>query len=99
MINVRSNLDPTSEPRSDAGKPKDPQRRLGQVFTPDDIAAYMVQMLASQRPVSPIRILDAGSGPGTFAKGFIQQEVLTSKDEIICIDIDPNLIAQCAQLK
>lgn len=53
----------TGDPRSDARKPRENAVRLGQVFTPSQIADAMSQKLLEGRTATPLAILDPCVGP------------------------------------
>lgn len=85
----------SSDPKSDARKPKEDSARLGQIFTPYPIAHTMAEGLLTGRPETPLRILDPCVGPGTFVRAMDASGLLRRNDLIDAIDIDSRMIAQC----
>lgn len=81
-----------SDPKSMAGKPLTQAERFGQVFTPQNIAAEMVNILLDNRKSEPISILDPCVGPFTFPKEIINNKYFNSVDSLTIIDIDEEMI-------
>lgn len=81
-----------SEPQSDAGKPIDKPTRLGQVYTPKDVALMMAEELAALIDLRGALIVDPCIGLGALPKALLQ----TSGDSfsLQSYDIDPETAAQ-----
>jgi adenine-specific DNA-methyltransferase len=88
----------SSDPKSEARKPKEDRARLGQIFTPSPIAYTMADRLLRGRREIPLRILDPCVGPGTFVRAMEASGLLRRNDLIDAIDVDSRMIAQCALL-
>ena len=88
----------SSDPKSEARKPKEASGRLGQIFTPAPIAFKMAARLLTGRRDTPLRILDPCTGPGTFVRAMEATGLLRRNDEIDAIDIDSRMVEQCAKL-
>lgn len=92
-------LDPsTGDPRSDARKPKDNAVRLGQVFTPSQIADAMSVKLLQERAATPLSILDPCVGPGTFLSALKRTGKLTNSDKVVAFDIDTAMVEQAKKV-
>jgi adenine-specific DNA-methyltransferase len=92
-------LDPsTGDPRSDARKPKDNAVRLGQVFTPSQIADEMSLKLMEGRAPTPISILDPCVGPGTFLSALKRTGKLTASDKLVAFDVDAAMVEQAIKV-
>jgi SAM-dependent methyltransferase len=78
---IRAGCDPLGERLIAARKPS-ARRLLGQVFTPNNIVAPMVEWVLAQ---SPSRIVDAGCGSGRFTVAVARQ----SAAYIVAFDTDP----------
>jgi len=81
----------TSDPRSLAGRPLEKSKRLGQVFTPEPIAARLVRQLLAKRPDRPVNILDPCVGPQTFPKQILQAGLYRPGDKLTLVDLDDEM--------
>lgn len=88
----------TGDPRSDARKPKNNCVRLGQVFTPSQIADEMSQKLLEARPSTSLAILDPCVGPGTFLSALKRSGKLTRLDKLVAFDVDEAMVEQAAKV-
>ena len=92
-------LDPsTGDPRSDARKPKENAVRLGQVFTPSQIADEMSIKLLQGRAATPLSILDPCVGPGTFLSALKRTGKLTNSDRLVAFDVDAAMVEQAMKV-
>jgi len=82
----------TGDPRSDARKPRENAVRLGQVFTPSQIADAMSQKLLEGRTATPLAILDPCVGPGTFLSALKRTGKLTRSDKLVAFDVDEAMV-------
>lgn len=75
------------------------RRDLGQVWTPDDVAGRMVElMLDALDPGVPLRVLDPCVGPGTFLRPLFEQlEACGREAEVHALDIDGQLLHETEQ--
>jgi len=68
------------------------QSRLGQYFTPSNIAEFMAEMVG-ESSLEHIRILDPGAGIGSLTAAFVmrlvQQPVRPKSIEVTAFEIDP----------
>jgi SAM-dependent methyltransferase len=86
------------DPRSDARKPKENAVRLGQVFTPSQIADAMSQKLLEGRTASPLAILDPCVGPGTFLSALKRTGRLIHSDRLVAFDVDAAMVEQAMKV-
>lgn len=88
----------SGDPRSEARKPKDNAVRLGQVFTPAQIADEMSLKLLQGRTEGPLSILDPCVGPGTFLSALKRTGKLTNSDKLVAFDIDAAMVEQATKV-
>ena len=79
----------SSEPRSNARKPKSKEQALGQVFTSNAIAIRMATALGLPNAEEGVKIIDPCVGEGAFASAI--DNVLKSKAQITAFDIDEDM--------
>jgi len=90
--------EPKSDPKSNAKKPVEKGRALGQVLTPAFIAKRMTSRLLTDRPSRDISILDPCTGPGTFGRALHETSFLLPNDSFTAIDIDRSVLKEARQL-
>ena len=78
---LRAGQDPLGD-RIIGARPQPDRRLLGQVFTPDNIVAPMVQWVLDQ---SPSRVIDAGCGSGRFTIAVSHRV----QARLVAFDTDP----------
>jgi len=81
-----------SDPKSLAGRPETKDGLLGQVLTPDAVAAEMAGLLAKGRKKRAMSILDPAVGPGTFPAALMELGALRRGDRLTLYDIDKEMI-------
>lgn len=81
------------DPRSVAGRPLTKSKRLGQVFTPPEIANRMVTQLLAGRATEPVNILDPCVGPHTFPEQICKSLRFNPSDKLTLIDLDEEMIS------
>ena len=81
-----------SDPKSLAGRPDDPAEMLGQVFTPEEVADKMVEILLPRHRSGHISVLDPAVGPATFPRALHRSGLLRTSDHLHVYDIDPAMI-------
>jgi hypothetical protein len=82
----------SSDPRSDARKPVDKVRLLGQIATPIAIADEMAESLLHD--ISGNRILDPCVGPHTFLESLLRKMKEPNSFQLTAIDIDDVMVNQ-----
>ncbi len=81
-----------SDPRSRAKKPMQRNKALGQVFTPEDIAAEMACTMMRDRQEGPVTILDPCVGPCTFPRALLRNGLLHVDDNLVVVDMDEQMV-------
>jgi len=69
------------------------QKKLGQVFTPSDIANNMAKIIVEHNKFDFLKVLDPCIGPSTFLNAF-NEITLKSSVEYYGFDIDKHMVAQ-----
>lgn len=82
-------------PKSDARKPADRKRLLGQVITPGPIASKMVKSALRSRSADPLEFLDPCVGPYTFPEIAFRSKLLRCADRLTLFDLDSSMIDVC----
>lgn len=82
------------DPRSEARKPEDKTERLGQVPTPPGIAIRLVASLLGR--LHGPKILDPCVGLHTFPEALIRYQEGSSRTELTCVDVDPEMV-ECTE--
>lgn len=83
-----------SDPKSQARKPTERHKALGQVFTPDHIASEMVcNLLVGREKGRPVSILDPCVGPCTFPKNLLGHNLVEPEDIIVAVDLDEKMVS------
>ena len=62
------------------------RRRLGTVFTPDDVVEHMLDLVADQLDVAPAVVVDPGAGVGAFTLAAARRWPTA---RIIAVDVNP----------
>ena len=86
-----------TDPKSLAGRPISESKLMGQVFTPERIAAQMVAELLQDRLCSGLIILDPAVGPATFPISMMTTGKLHSNDKLVLRDIDEKMVIKTRQ--
>jgi predicted RNA methylase len=83
-----------SDPKSFAGRPANKADLLGQVFTPNDIAMQMANILLKDRSSKAVSVLDPCVGPFSFPEALAQKGLISDEDFITLIDVDEEMIKE-----
>jgi adenine-specific DNA-methyltransferase len=83
-----------SDPKSLAGRPSNESDLLGQVFTPQEIAARMATDLLREPRHSGLTILDPAVGPATFPISMLATGKLHNDDKLVLRDIDKKMVTK-----
>lgn len=81
-----------SDPKSLGRRPKEMNKRLGQVLTPNEIAENIASLLMKDRPDEGVSILDPCVGPGTFPLALLKKGQIKKSDHFFLFDIDELMI-------
>lgn len=87
-----------TDPKSVAGRPSNESDLLGQVFTPQEIAARMATYLFRERGNSPVTILDPAVGPAIFPISMLATGQLRSDDKLFLRDIDQKMVTKTGRV-
>ena len=86
-------------PRSLARRPDSKVGLLGQVVTPDEIAAQMSRIMLNSRTDAAVSILDPCAGVGSFPRALLKSGLLGPCDHLLTIDLDQDLMTELRDLK
>lgn len=85
-------LNKSGYPKSEARKPSMKSDKLGQVFTPNELASKMVNDLVIGKDQSNLSLLDPCSGPATFLKAIKRNGLGNFLNYVELIEIDDSFI-------